>query len=312
MLTPIQRISREESLQARRFPVFVRKASHTTSTERIAHEASKVMLVNCGATVVSCEVGEVEVSAGQIALLPHGHWYSGKPSKQVTTTTAYVDTRFLQEQKRWLPELDALTSIFTAHPSNPLPIVLNFRPREISHLDETLRRLALRQHRAESTVGDLSHLATLFDILTHGSKTPDSELRVVRRATAILLDRLDHDWTIEKLAAAVVISRSQLTRLFLRELGMGPAAFLRQQRAHRMAELLISTSGTVESITRQVGWPDSSHAARAFRSIIGRSPLHYRSTYRDGSLLQRNVSRPVESGLQGRDHQQPASDDGHH
>ncbi|WP_374225794.1 MULTISPECIES: helix-turn-helix transcriptional regulator [unclassified Microbacterium] len=86
---------------------------------------------------------------------------------------------------------------------------------------------------------------------------------------------------MQSLAEAVLLSRSQLNRLFQRDVGMGPAGFLRHQRVRRMAALLTATSETVETIARQVGWTNPSHAARAFRTVTGVSPRHYRRHHRD-------------------------------
>lgn len=100
MSARIQRFSRAESLRSDRFPLLVRRATDHTGTGRIAHEVTKVMLVNTGTTTLTHRAGHVTLHAGQAVILPPRHWYTGEPEDVVTTTTAYIDTAFVRAQAR--------------------------------------------------------------------------------------------------------------------------------------------------------------------------------------------------------------------
>jgi two-component system response regulator YesN len=127
----------------------------------------------------------------------------------------------------------------------------------------------------------LSQLATLFAILQHTSVDPIREnvlwKTTVDAAVHLLCENLQSTWSIEKLAHAVALSPSQLSKLFAKSLGTSPSKFLREARAHRMQELLAATGITVYEAGRAVGWTNPSHAARAFRMVFGISPQQSRS-----------------------------------
>ena len=97
----------------------------------------------------------------------------------------------------------------------------------------------------------------------------------VALAIRLLHEQVDRRWSIGELAAAVSLSESQLSRLFRRETGMSPAAFLWQLRADRLAELLATTSLTVEIAAAAAGWRHPSSASRAFRRRFGVSPHEF-------------------------------------
>lgn len=106
-------------------------------------------------------------------------------------------------------------------------------------------------------------------------------------ATALLRAELGRQWRIEELAREVAVSPTHLTRLFHAQIGISPAAFLRQLRADRMAELLATTSVTVGEAGAAVGWHDLAMASRSFKQRYGVSPSTYASSYRSpgpGSL----------------------------
>lgn len=114
--------------------------------------------------------------------------------------------------------------------------------------------------------------------------------RQVARAVGLLRGGISRTWRVEDLADAVTLSSSQLARRFRVELGISPAAYLRQLRAERMAELLASTRLPVNEAARAVGWSNTTIAARAFKRRYGTTPrafaAHARRIHDNGRLPQ--------------------------
>lgn len=270
----IQRFSPAVSLGSDRFPLLVRQATHHVGTGRIAHEVTKVILVNAGTTTLTHQAGHVTLRAGQAVILPPGHWYTGEPEDVVTTTTAYIDTAFLRAQARWVNADEAPALLAPADNSAPIP--MNLQTSDLPELHAAFEALIDSQDRTDPAFHRLTHVTRFLAVLAHNELAGTVQHDVVRRATALLREHLDVPWTITMLAQAVAISRSQLTRLFQRHLQTSPAEFLRSERARRMAELLTTSNNTVEVIAREVGWPDPSHASRAFRQAYGMSPPRFR------------------------------------
>ncbi|AZL04297.1 helix-turn-helix domain-containing protein [Brevibacterium aurantiacum] len=75
--------------------------------------------------------------------------------------------------------------------------------------------------------------------------------------------------------------------------GRSPAAFLRQLRADRMAELLATTSLTVGEIGAAVGWRDAAVAPRSFKQRYGVAPRIYASSCRRYAAKSATPLQPV-------------------
>ena len=86
--------------------------------------------------------------------------------------------------------------------------------------------------------------------------------------------------TMAALAEEVGLSTSQLTRLFRRQTGRSPAAYLHVQRMIRARLLIERTALSVAEVMAQVGIADPSHFARDFRRMHGFSPRTLRTQLR--------------------------------
>lgn len=87
---------------------------------------------------------------------------------------------------------------------------------------------------------------------------------------------LEHDWTVDELAARACVCREHLRRLCHEELGRSPmqhVTFLRMQRAR---DLLSTTDLKVESITRAVGYQNPNTFSNTFKKWVGWRPSEHR------------------------------------
>lgn len=87
-------------------------------------------------------------------------------------------------------------------------------------------------------------------------------------------------WTLQQLGTRVNLAPGYLIRVFGKQVGMSPMAYLNRIRAERAAGLLIETELPISTIGAAVGWHDPSHATRRFRSTFGLSPSQYRAAFR--------------------------------
>src|SRR5688572_10406292 len=94
----------------------------------------------------------------------------------------------------------------------------------------------------------------------------------VEQTIAVLTQQLHTPMRLPALALAVQLSVSQLTRLFRRDTGLTPAAYLHRLRMLRARTLIEHTSLPVAQVMVQVGISDPSHFARDFRRVHGFNP----------------------------------------
>lgn len=121
----------------------------------------------------------------------------------------------------------------------------------------------------------LAELALAEIITTTGSDLPGTALRLrpeIEAALAFIAgnyrDRLD----LATIAAAVHLSPKYLARCFRDSLGITPMAYVRRYRLTRAREQLATSDEPVSRIALEVGFVQTAHFSRAFRSQFGVSP----------------------------------------
>ena len=84
------------------------------------------------------------------------------------------------------------------------------------------------------------------------------------------------DLSLEEVAACAGMSKTQMSKLFKAQLGIGYLDFLTKLRMDKAQELLVNTSQSVKSIFLAVGYIDKTSFTRKFKAYYGMSPTEYR------------------------------------
>ena len=101
----------------------------------------------------------------------------------------------------------------------------------------------------------------------------DDALRLLWQRVA---SHLAEDWTLARLAREAGYSNEHLRRLCRRQLGRSPMHQVTYLRMRRAAELLASTTHTVEAVAQEVGYHNPFVFSNAFTKWIGWRPSEYR------------------------------------
>ena len=101
----------------------------------------------------------------------------------------------------------------------------------------------------------------------------------IEESIQYLKEHFSEHLSIEELAADLGFSSAYFTRLFTRETGMTPMAFLTQQRLTRSVFLLLNTSMTNEEIAAGCGFSCGNYFCKVFKKASGLSPAEYRRRY---------------------------------
>jgi AraC-like DNA-binding protein len=86
--------------------------------------------------------------------------------------------------------------------------------------------------------------------------------------------------SIDRLAAEAGLSPFHFIRVFRREVGLPPHAYLSQLRV-RKAKALLARGERLAAAALAVGFVDQSHLNRHFKRITGFTPGHYRRIVQD-------------------------------
>ncbi len=112
-----------------------------------------------------------------------------------------------------------------------------------------------------------------------GTETlPSHTSGLVKQAIAYLHQNYRRPISRWEIADAVGVSEDYLSRVFHRELNISPWDYLNRYRVLQSKQLLLSTTETVGSIARQVGFKDQAYFSRVFHKVTGMSPQAFRET----------------------------------
>lgn len=287
-------------LSGRRLPMAVRRAGARRPTDQVIADIVKVIFVTAGEALLHVADVTLAVKAGSIVTVPADTCSSAVPLGYVEAVTFFLHDEFLRSQLQWLPISHPI--VYQAEigiHQGRVPEAVHVGEVGLLRLRPLLSALLRLDDMQDAEFARLARLADLFgevSALRAGTdeekllRTPSTQQQIARAVT-LLREQPNHRWTVVELAGRVSMSASQLTRLFGRDLGVSPAAFLWRLRLDRMAELLIETDLTVAQAAICTGWTSTTAASRAFKRRYGVSPKLFGSL--GGSRLDgaRNLQR---------------------
>jgi len=257
-------------------------------------------MVRSGRVVLSCKGAEVELIAGDLAILPHSDPHG--------------------MQSPGASERIPIATVLPPTPWNDIPICEITGGGEAAEIvcgyfrcDELLFNAVLRRHPPVFAVRPVGHAAALFDAAVnyaledgsrwggvtamdhvtelllrealryHAEQTPATggwlaaaSDPVVSRALKLIHDDPVHDWTAEELARRANTSRSVLGARFKALLGQSPIRYLVEWRMQLAADLLRRGDLKLAAVAEQAGYGSEAAFSRAFRRHVGQWPAEWR------------------------------------
>lgn len=107
-------------------------------------------------------------------------------------------------------------------------------------------------------------------------KDVEKDNRYVKRAIEFVQSNYHIPIKVSDIADYVCINRSYLYSLFQESMKMSPQQFLSRYRITKAAELLLTSSLSVESIAYSIGYKDPFVFTKAFKQVTGMAPTSYR------------------------------------
>ncbi|HEY8574347.1 GlxA family transcriptional regulator [Phenylobacterium sp.] len=94
-----------------------------------------------------------------------------------------------------------------------------------------------------------------------------------------MLDRLEEDLSLERLAGEARMSPRNFSRRFKAELGVTPAAYVAKLRLEEARRRLETGAASLKDVARTCGFADEQNLRRAFRRHMGVAPSDYRERF---------------------------------
>ena len=94
----------------------------------------------------------------------------------------------------------------------------------------------------------------------------------IGRALAAFHRAPEGDWSVESLAAAAGLSRSQFSERFTGQLGMAPARYVAAWRMHLATRWLAHERISIGEVAARLGYDSEPAFSRAFKRIVGKPP----------------------------------------
>lgn len=111
--------------------------------------------------------------------------------------------------------------------------------------------------------------------------TPKTEVKDDRiyDSLAYIRKNLHEQIDVEQLAERACMSKDHFIRLFRRETGDTPNAYVIQRKMERAELMLVTTDNSVKSIASALGYDDYSYFNRVFKKNAGITPQQYREKH---------------------------------
>ena len=143
--------------------------------------------------------------------------------------------------------------------------------------------LYIVQHPNETPFHLIGHLFLFLDYLTRSSKstrivqTSKMSDFYIKEAINFIEQNFQNDISIEEIAEVCGINRSYLGKIFKKSVGKSPQEFLMNYRMVKATELLKLTDLSIADIGKAVSYENQLHFSRAFKTVLGISPRHWRN-----------------------------------
>ncbi|MBQ7355431.1 MAG: helix-turn-helix domain-containing protein [Clostridia bacterium] len=127
-------------------------------------------------------------------------------------------------------------------------------------------------------------LTLLRRIGTLPEKTEQGKSQVIRMAREYIAAHLPENPGLSEIAAAVYVTPHHLSYLFKKQVGIGIADYMNQQKILRTAELLSDPELSILDIALQSGFTSKSNFYRVFKEYYGITPQQMRDALTDKQL----------------------------
>ncbi|MCW8930481.1 MAG: AraC family transcriptional regulator, partial [Gammaproteobacteria bacterium] len=247
----------------------------------------------------------IEIQEAGVVMLPTGkaHWIADRPGRKLLALSEEkLACQFGKPMFHQEPTSNSLMCGLirfdeqTTHPLlNALPDIIHIpsiKSSSIWSLIELIDKELIEYHSLSSVVVDRLSEVLFLKFLHEFMKQPDQTMgffsalhdRRLNAAIQLIHQRMNENWTIDKLALQVGMSRATLVRHFRETVGMPPIEYLTQWRLLKAHNMLKYSTDSLNDISEQVGFASRESLTKAFKRQYGYTPMSLRKKISDINL----------------------------
>lgn len=264
--------------------VHVNHPRHDGDTPLHDHDFLELALVTEGHAVHRTVRGERQVGPGDLLVIQPGQWHAYERCRGLGLWNCCIGAAVLGRELGWAAGDPLLGQLLPVHRSGQDVRVVHLDPEATAACAADLERVrALLLSREALTAGPevvarvLLVLARAGRALGAAGALAPAPHPAIERAVQAMDARLDHAWGLPELCRQTGLTRFHLVRLFRRQLGSPPMAWLNRRRVEHAAVLLLTTDLAMAEVAKRVGWADANYFSRRFRAAFATSPRVYRA-----------------------------------
>ena len=118
--------------------------------------------------------------------------------------------------------------------------------------------------------------AILFHIHRSFKNNKTATIDILNSSVRFIHEHFYESVSVEQLSSISCVSKSYLSRLFLKRLGMSPMRYLNSVRVDIAKKLLIDSKLSISDIAVKVGFSDPLYFSRVFNKLTGVAPTEFR------------------------------------
>lgn len=125
----------------------------------------------------------------------------------------------------------------------------------------------------------LKHLGEVYAGKLTGTENQDRDLGVAETVEKYIMEHIQEDLVVEKLAQIAFVSQNHLGRCFKKKYGKTVLEYISDYRLSLAEKLLRDTDMTVTMISAKIGYPNYGYFTKQFKKFSGYTPSQYRAVY---------------------------------
>jgi len=283
-----EKLKKKDFFEEDNVPIAVFKQLAISDRLPHLHDFFEIMVISGGTAVHDLGDQKRTIAMGDLFVIAPGQTHAYKVAKNCTAQVVNLlfDLPALNFDPRDLTDLTGYHALFTGTENNTYEPHLCLNAKDLAFVCSIID--AIEAELEEEAVGFryfcCNKLRELILFLarrySHVCGPSGKNFQKIGQLISYMEEHLGERLQFESLVEVSTMSPSSLRRIFSREFGCSPMAYLQKLRVKKAMLLLSDMSMSVTDVSYEVGFNDSGYFAGVFKKETGETPKSFRESLR--------------------------------